>query len=63
MINGLWYVKVYANDIRRPSQFIVLEEDILSDRKGARHVDYLSSGMGYGVPAAAVDLGQVLGTQ
>ncbi len=32
-------------------------------KKGARHVDYLSSEMGYSVPAAAVDLGQVLETQ
>jgi hypothetical protein len=38
------------------------EEDILLDRKGARHVLYLSSGMDYGVHAAAVDSGQILET-
>jgi hypothetical protein len=42
---------------------VVLEEDILMDRKDARCVGYLSSGMGYGVHAAAAGLGQTLGTQ
>jgi hypothetical protein len=34
---------------------MVLEEDILRDRKDALHVNYLSSGMDCGVRAAAVD--------
>ncbi len=51
-----WHVKVYANDI-------VPKEGILLDRKGVRHVDYLSGGVDPGVPAAAVDLEQILETQ
>jgi len=38
------------------------EEDILLDRKGARHVLYLSSGMDYGVHAAVLGSGQILET-
>lgn len=51
-----WHVKVYANDI-------VPKEGILLDRKGVRHVDYLSGGVDSGVPVAAVDLEQILETQ
>ncbi len=39
------------------------EEDILSDRKGALHVLYLSSGMDCGVHAAVLGSGQILGIQ
>jgi hypothetical protein len=42
---------------------MVLEEDVLLDRKGARCVSYLSSGRDCGVQAAAVRSGQTLGTQ
>jgi hypothetical protein len=42
---------------------MVPEGDILLDRKGVRRVSYLSSGTDYGVHAAAVGLGQTLGTQ
>jgi hypothetical protein len=56
-------VKVYAKDIRLSSHPMVLEEDILQDRKDVRYVSCLSSGMEYGVHAAAVGLGQTLGTQ
>ena len=35
------------------------EEDILRDRKGVRHVDYLSSGMDYGVHVAVLGSGQI----
>ncbi len=31
---------------------MVVEDDILLDRKGVQYVSYLSSGMDYGVPAA-----------
>jgi hypothetical protein len=37
-------VKVYANEIRLSGQLMVLKEDILLDRKGARCGSYLSSG-------------------
>jgi len=40
-----------------------LEGDILRDRKDARYAHCLSSGMDYGVHAAAVGSGQILGTQ
>ena len=39
------------------------EGDIPLDRKGARHVHYLSSGTDFGVRAAALDLGRALETQ
>jgi hypothetical protein len=39
------------------------EEDIGLDRKDARHVDYLSSGMDCGVHAAVLGSGQILETQ
>jgi hypothetical protein len=42
--------------------FLKEEEDILSDRKGALHVDYLSSGMDCGVHAAVLGSGQILET-
>jgi hypothetical protein len=38
---------------------MVLEEDVLLDRKGARCVSYLSSGRDCGVHAAAVSSGQI----
>ena len=41
---------------------MVLEEDILPDRKGVLCVRYLSSGTDYGARAVAVDSGQSLGT-
>jgi hypothetical protein len=42
---------------------MVLEEDILLDRKGAQCVRHLSSGTACGVHAVAADSGQSLGTQ
>ena len=57
-----WHVKVYVNDIKLSSHLTVWEEDILLDKKDARHVRYLSSGMDCGVHAAAVGSGQILGT-
>ena len=57
-----WRAKEYANDIRL-SNPLALGEDILLDRKDARYVRYLSSGMDCGAHAAAVGSGQILGTQ
>jgi hypothetical protein len=42
---------------------MVVEDDILLDRKGVQYVSYLSSGMDYGVPAAVVGSGQTQRTQ
>ncbi len=62
-----WHAKEYANAIKLSSLLMFLEgvekEDILLDRKDARYVRYLSSGMDCGVHAAAVGSGQILGTQ
>ena len=55
---------MYANDIRLSNPLMFLkEEDIGLDRKDARHVDYLSSGMDCGVHAAVLGSGQILETQ
>jgi hypothetical protein len=61
-----WRAKLYANDSRLLTQLMVLEEeeeDILLDRKDARCVRYLSSGMDSGAHAVAVGFGQILGMQ
>ncbi len=42
---------------------VLEEEDILLDKEDARHVRSLSSGMDFGVHAAAEDSGQSLETQ
>ncbi len=52
---------MHANDIRLSDHLEVLEEDILLDRRGVLPVDYLSSGVGYGVHAVVVGSGQSLG--
>jgi hypothetical protein len=52
-----------VNDIRLSSQLTVLDQDILLDRKGAQCASCLSSGMDYGVRAAAVGSGQTPETQ
>ncbi|MFL6510542.1 MAG: hypothetical protein ACJ700_05075 [Nitrososphaera sp.] len=64
MVYG-WCVKVCPFDIRLSSRSTLLqeEEDILLDRKGARHVNYLSGEMGFGVHAVAANSDQILGTQ
>ncbi len=41
---------------------MLLKGDIPPDKKDARHVDYLSSGMDCGVNAVTVGLGQILET-
>ena len=65
VVYGWWRAKAYANDIRLSDQLTALEEeDILLDKKDARHVRYLSSGTAEcGVRAVEANLGQSLETQ